>query len=225
MNSIGPKALKRCFFFALFLGVLIFLPARTLAYWQGWSFFVIMISCCYAATIYFLKKDPALVSRRLNAGPIYEKEPRQKIIQSITGTLVLAQYVGGAWDYHIHGSSVPATLVVIADLGIFTGFYVIFLTLRENGFASAIVEVDRGQRVISSGPYARVRHPMYSGAILLFVFTPLALSSWWALIPGGLLIAAVIWRLLDEEQFLRRNLDGYEAYYQRVRYRLVPGVW
>jgi protein-S-isoprenylcysteine O-methyltransferase Ste14 len=106
-----------------------------------------------------------------------------------------------------------------------TGFYIVFITFRENRFSSAIIEIGKGQTVISTGPYAVVRHPMYAGASLLLIATPLALGSLWALIPAVLAIAGIIGRLLEEEKFLSQNLSGYREYCRKTTRRLVPWVW
>ena len=113
----------------------------------------------------------------------------------------------------------------LGDVGIVTGYVVIFLVFRENTYASSIVEVAENQKVISTGPYALVRHPMYVGAILIFFATPLALGSWWAFIPAIIVSTMIAVRLIDEERFLAANLPGYDDYRRQVHYRLIPGLW
>ncbi len=139
-------------------------------------------------------------------------------------TGVIAFLVPG-FDFRWHWSDVPTALIVLGDIGVVIGYVIIFLVFRENSYASSIVEVAESQKVISTGPYAVVRHPMYSGAILMFLATPLALGSWWAFIPAIVLSALVAARLIDEERFLVIHLPGYDTYRSSVRYRLIPGVW
>lgn len=209
----------------LFLAVLVFLPAGTLDYWQGWMYLALFGGCCALTTASLLKRDPALVARRLAVGPRAEREPAQKRIQLLASLAIAALYVVSAFDYGRSWSFVPVSVVLLGDLLAVLGFAIMYRVFRENSFAAATVTVEAGQPVISTGPYARVRHPMYAGALLLFLGTPPALGSWWGLavfIPSvGVLVA----RLRDEEQFLMRNLAGYDAYCRRVRFRLVPGLW
>jgi protein-S-isoprenylcysteine O-methyltransferase Ste14 len=204
---------------------MIFLPAWSLAYWQGWLYWLLFGASLVAITLYFLHHEPALVERRMHAGPSAEKEPRQKLIQTFAVLLMAAIFVLSALDYARGWSSVSTPVVPIADAFVLLGFFVMFLAFRDNAFAAAIVQVDSGQTVIDTGLYARVRHPMYVGAIVLFVATPPALGSWWGLIPVALLIGIIAWRLTDEEAYLSRNLPGYDAYRRKVTARLVPGVW
>ena len=176
-------------------------------------------------TLYFLKRDPALVERRLNAGPGAEREASQKPIQLAASVVFGATFVVSALDYRFGWSDVPESAVAAGNALVVLGFLSVFAVFRENSFASAIIEVGKGQKVVSTGPYALVRHPMYAGALLLFVGSPLALGSSWGLLLIVPMTAILIVRLLDEEKYLVRNLPGYEAYCAKVRYRLVPGVW
>jgi protein-S-isoprenylcysteine O-methyltransferase Ste14 len=120
---------------------------------------------------------------------------------------------------------VPWHLVVFGDALVLIGFAIVFLVFRENTFTAAIIAVEANQKVVSSGPYAVVRHPMYAGALLGFTGTRLALGSWWGLLPAGLVMGVIVWRLLDEEKFLARNLPGYDEYWRKVGWRLLPGMW
>jgi protein-S-isoprenylcysteine O-methyltransferase Ste14 len=138
---------------------------------------------------------------------------------------VLAVLVVPGIERHFRPSRIPVPVVLAADAVIALGFLIIFFTFRENSHASTVIEVSANQQVISTGPYAHVRHPMYSGANLMFLATPFALGSLWALVPALLLVAVIVARLLDEERFLSKNLPGYDEYRRTVRYRLVPHVW
>ena len=225
MDDLARRAYTKLTRFQITLAVLIFLPAWSLAYWQGWLVWALFLVCCVAITQYFLVHDRALIERRMDSGPGAEREPRQKLIQTFSSLLVIAIFLVSALDHGRGWSSVPLAAMLIGAALIVLGFAVMFLAFRDNSFAASIIQVDRGQKVIDTGLYARVRHPMYSGAVIMFAGIPLAMASWWGLVPAALLAAAIMWRLTDEERFLARNLAGYDAYRGKVSARLVPGVW
>ena len=178
-----------------------------------------------AITVYLMKRDPKLLARRVYGGPTAEKEPTQKIIQAFTALGFIAMLVVAALDHRWGWSVVPADVVVAGDILVVVGFALIFFVYRENSFASATIELAPEQKVISTGPYALVRHPMYFGGLLLFLGMPLALGSWYGLLALVVIVPALLWRLLDEEEFLVKGLEGYSEYRNKVRYRLVPFVW
>jgi protein-S-isoprenylcysteine O-methyltransferase Ste14 len=211
--------------FALVLAVMIFAPAWSLAYWQGWTLWFIFIASCLAITFYLMRRDPALVERRMRSGPSAERESGQKWIMTFASILFFPIVMLPALDHRFGWSLVPACVVIGGDCLVILGFALVTRVLRENSFASAIIEVSGDQKVVSTGPYAIVRHPMYAGALPLLFGIPLALGSFWGLAPAALLLAVIIWRLLDEERYLTRHLAGYEDYCRRVRWRLAPGVW
>jgi protein-S-isoprenylcysteine O-methyltransferase Ste14 len=223
--SLAARSWRSLAGFVPFLALLIFLPAGTLAYWQGWVYLGVFVACCALMTAALLKLDPALVARRLAVGPKAEREPAQKRIQWIASLCLLALYILSALDWGQGWSTVPTGVALLGDLLTVLGFAVMYRVFRENSYAAATVTVEAGQRVISTGPYALVRHPMYAGALLLFLGTPLALGSWWGLAVYIPSVAILVARLRDEEQFLMRNLSGYDDYCRRVRFRLVPGLW
>lgn len=225
MDDLTKRTLVGLAKFQLFLGVVIFLPAWSLRYWQGWLYWLTFGLACFVLGLYFARRDPALVGRRMEAGPKAEKEPRQKLILSCASVTLIATYVVCGLDRRFGWSSVPAWLVLIADLLVIVAAYGFFVTFRENSYAASTVTIEPGQPVISSGPYAAVRHPMYTAAMILYVTTPVALASWWGLVPAAALAAAIVWRLIDEETYLASHLAGYVDYQHRVRARLVPGVW
>ena len=161
----------------------------------------------------------------MKSGPLAEREPRQKLIQTFSSMLVIAIFLVSALDHGLGWSAVPVAAVMFGAALIVLGFAIMFQAFRDNSFAASIIQVDRGQRVIDSGLYARVRHPMYSGALIMFAGIPVAMASWWGLVPVALLAVTIVWRLTDEERYLARNLAGYEGYRGRVPARLVPGVW
>jgi protein-S-isoprenylcysteine O-methyltransferase Ste14 len=187
-------------------------------------FLVLFAGSASAITWYLQRNDPELLRRRLAAGPRAEKERRQQIIQVLASSAFIGLLVVPGFDHRFGWSVVPLALVAAGDLLVVL-FWVVFLTFRENSYASAIIETAEGQPVISTGPYAIVRHPMYAGALLMLLGTPLALASLWALVCFAVMLAVIVWRLLEEERLLSRDLPGYDAYRSRVRYRLVPLLW
>jgi protein-S-isoprenylcysteine O-methyltransferase Ste14 len=225
MDDLTKRTLAGLARFQLFLAIVIFLPAGSLRYWQGWLYWTIFGLACLVLGLYFVCHDPALVARRMKAGPKAEKEARQKLILWCASPTLIAVYVVCGLDHHFGWSSVPALPVFIANGLVLVGFYGFYITFRANAYAASTVTVETAQPVISTGPYAVVRHPMYTAAILLFVATPVALGSWRGLVPAAVLCGLIGWRLIDEEAYLARELPGYVEYRGKVRARLVPGVW
>jgi protein-S-isoprenylcysteine O-methyltransferase Ste14 len=207
------------------MGLLLFVSAGTVRYWQAWLYLSIFITASALITLYLMRRDPALLERRMSGGPMAEKLPAQKFIMLCASIGFIALLVVPAFDRRLGWSAVPLTGTLCGDLLVAIGFYLIFLVYRENTFTSATIEVVENQRVISTGPYAIVRHPMYASASLYLLGTPLALGSYWALIPVAAMIPFLIWRLVDEERLLAKNLSGYIDYQKRVRHRLLPFVW
>jgi len=209
----------------LIMTVPLFVPARTLDYWQAWVFLAVFGTSALAITLYLANKDPKLLERRIHAGPTAESETSQKIIQTITSTAFVAIMVISALDHRFAWSAVHLYAVVSGDLLVAVGFLIVFVVCKENPFASATINVYPEQRVISTGLYAIVRHPMYLGGLALLVGMPLSLGSWWGLLGVILFMPAGIWRILDEERLLAKNLPGYLEYQEMVKYRLLPFVW
>jgi protein-S-isoprenylcysteine O-methyltransferase Ste14 len=207
------------------LAVLVFGAAGTLRYAQGWAFLAVFAGSSLAITVYLMARDPKLLKRRTHAGPVAEQRPRQKLVQASASLAFLATIVVPALDRRFGWSHVPAPIVVAGDALVALGFLIVFFVFRENSYASALIETAVEQKVVDTGPYAWVRHPMYAGALVLLAGTPLALGSLWGLVALGPMTASIVWRLLDEETFLGASLPGYEAYRRAVRRRLIPGVW
>jgi protein-S-isoprenylcysteine O-methyltransferase Ste14 len=149
----------------------------------------------------------------------------QRLIMLCTSICFIALLVVPAFDHRFAWSAVSPGSVMVGDVLVAIGFYLITLVYRENTFTSATIEVAENQKVISTGPYAIVRHPMYASAFLYLLGTPLALGSYWGLVPIFVMMPFLIWRLLDEESLLARKLPGYTEYQKRVRRHLVPFVW
>ena len=226
MKSLNIKAFAGLVALFIFLAAALFLSAWTFYYWQAWVFLAVFFGSAFVITVYLMKKDPELLERRTTVGPTSEKEMSQKIIQSFAQVAFLLVIIFPALDHRFGWSVVMPPYVNIAgDLLIAIGFYIVFLVFKENSYTSALIEVYAEQKVISSGPYAHVRHPMYTGALILLLGTPLALGSWWGVLTMIPITAVIIWRLLDEERFLTKNLPDYAGYKAKVKYRLVPFIW
>jgi len=225
MHDLARHALTRTASFLAVALLFVMLPAWSLTFWQGWTYWIVLSACVLVVTLYFLKHDPALVQRRLKGGPVAEKEPVQRKILWLTSALFVLLFVFPGLDHRFGWSHVPASLVIVADILVVVGFAIVFVTFKANSYTAAIIEVAPDQPVISAGPYAIVRHPMYIGALVMLLATPIALGSLWGVIIALGLVACIVWRILTEEEFLVRNLPGYAEYRERVRYRLVPGVW
>lgn len=204
----------------LVLGVVIFLPAGTVRYWQGTTLWSIFALLTIFITVYFGKKSPELLARRMH---VQEKTTTKKPPAFLQ--LCFLCYVIPGFDFRFHWSTVPVWLVIAANVVVFLGYVFIFFVFRANRYASTIIQVEEKQKVIDSGPYGVVRHPMYLGLILMVLFTPLALGSYWALIPAFFIIPLNVLRIKGEEEVLLRELPGYREYCQKTRYRLLPHIW
>lgn len=206
----------------LVLGLIFFWPAGTFRYWQAWVYMAILFIPMVGVFVYFIRKDPELLERRMKAK---EKERPQKTIIGLSSLLFIGIYLLPGFDRRYGWSSVPVIVVIAADLIILAGYGLFVRVLIENRYASRIVEVEEKQPVIKTGPYALVRHPMYVAVGIIYIFSPLALGSYWAMLPALLVALVLVARILNEEKVLLRDLPGYREYMQRVRYRLIPGVW
>lgn len=219
------KAVFGLLWLIIILWLLLFIPAGTLDFWQAWVYLFLFGGSSLLITLFLMKRDMELLKRRLNAGAAAEKERSQKIIQALASLSFIGILVTPGFDHRFKWSAIPTYLVIGGEIFVVVGFYIVFLVFRENSYTSAIIEIAENQKVVSTGPYAVVRHPMYSGALLMLLFTPLALSSYWDFSFFILIFMVIVWRILDEEKFLARNLPGYTAYRQQTRFRLVPGIW
>jgi protein-S-isoprenylcysteine O-methyltransferase Ste14 len=225
MSSLTEKAFTSLLCLVAVMAALLFLPAGTLDYWQAWTFLALYSASSVAITLYLMKADPALLERRMRGGPFAEKQTSQKIIMSLMSPAFIALMVIPAFDHRFGWSHMSPALALAGDGLMLLGWLVIFFVFRENTFTSTTIELSPGQEVVSTGPYAWVRHPMYVGALVMLLGMPIALGSWWGALIMVVVLAVLVWRLLDEEAFLARNLPGYVEYQQKVRYRLIPWVW
>jgi protein-S-isoprenylcysteine O-methyltransferase Ste14 len=214
--------LARFFAGIILIGCMLFIPAGTLRFWEAWLYIgLLFIPIAIVGLVLFIK-DPELLERRLRT---QEGEDPQKKVIAVSTLVLLAVYLIPGFDHRFAWSKVPSILVVSADILILLGYLLFVLTIRENRYASRVVEVQENQVAISTGPYAMVRHPMYLAVIVIFTLTPIALGSYWALIPALLLPVVLAARINNEEQLLRRSLTGYDDYCQKVKYRLLPFIW
>jgi protein-S-isoprenylcysteine O-methyltransferase Ste14 len=225
MANLNTRAWISLAVLALVMGLLVFVPAGTVRYWQAWVYLSVFIGASVLTTLYLVRHDPALLERRMKGGPTAERRPTQKLIMLGTSVGFIGLLVVPALDVRYGWSSVPAGVVLLGDALVMVGFYFISIVYRENTFTSATIEVAKDQKVITTGPYAIVRHPMYAGGLLYLLGTPLALGSYRGLVVFAAIFPLLLWRLFDEERFLSTNLPGYAEYRQRVRHRLVPFVW
>jgi protein-S-isoprenylcysteine O-methyltransferase Ste14 len=225
MNNLIREAFTRLLSFIVILALLLFLAAGTVQYWQAWIFLVAFSAAVLSITAYLVKNDPKLLERRLSAGPGAEKERNQNLIQFLAMIAFLATIVVPAIDHRFGWSAMSPYVVAIGDILVVLGFLIVFLVFKENTFTSATIEIASEQKVIATGPYAHVRHPMYIGALIMLLGVPLALGSWWGTLTIIPMTVVITWRLHEEEKFLARNLSGYAEYRNKVRSRLVPLVW
>lgn len=213
---------KVLIFYPVVVSLLLFLPAGSFHYLEAWIYSVVILIPMLRTLLYLGKHDPALLERRMRTN---EKEVKQRKIIRLFRLPFILGYVIPGLDYRFHWSEVPLTLVIVSNILVLLGYFWVFLVFRENSYTSRIVEVEAGQTVITTGPYSFIRHPMYLGTIVMFVFTPLALGSWWALPIFLCLPIVLIFRILDEERLLLRDLPGYKEYCLKTRYRLIPYIW
>lgn len=204
------------------IGALFFLPAGTLNYWQAWVWLATLFIPMGISLVYLVRMDPALLERRTRTN---EMRPEQRRIIMASTVYLLVIFILPGFDVRYGWSNVPAWLCLAADGVVLASYLLYLLVLKINTFASRIVEVEEGQQVITSGPYALVRHPMYLAMILMMTASPLALGSYWAMIPSILFILLLAARAKNEEELLQKELKGYNEYMQKTRYRLFPGIW
>jgi protein-S-isoprenylcysteine O-methyltransferase Ste14 len=225
MISLNVKAALAFLSLAVVMGLLLFIPAGTVAYWQGWVFLAVYTGASLVVIVYLVRYDQALMQRRMTGGPTVERERSQKIIMTFATIGFAALLVVPALDYRFGWSNVPLAVVILGNVLVAVGFAGQVLAFRENTFAASTIEIAKHHRVISTGPYAFVRHPQYAAAFLYLLGMPLALGSYWGLLVLAAMMAAIMWRLFDEERLLAARLPGYAEYQRRVRWRLLPGIF
>jgi protein-S-isoprenylcysteine O-methyltransferase Ste14 len=207
------------------LGLFLFLPAWTLNYWQAWAFSVVLMCSVNVIGLYLSLKDPALLERRKNVGPAAEQSLPQRIIMSLALVSISGLLVFCSLNHRFAWSPVPAYVSLIGDLLVVLGLFINLVVFKENSFGGSTVQTFTDQKVISTGPYALIRHPMYAGVLLMMAGVPLALGCWLGLIILAPMLIGLVWRILEEEKLLMEELPGYTEYMQKVHYRLVPYLW
>jgi len=203
--------------------LLFLLTAGSLRYWEAWVYCILFFLMMFSSFIYFLKRDMAFLKSRVLKRK--EEIETQKSLQRVFSVLIVIGFIVPGLDYRFNLSNVPLYIVITADLFILFGFLLIFRVSQENSYASAIIETRENQKTIDTGPYRIVRHPMYAGDIIILLSTPIALGSFWAVIPFLSAPLFFVLRIKGEEEYLKKNLPGYDEYCRRTKYRLIPYIW
>jgi len=225
--SLASRLVLRISIGMLVIAVVLFLPAGTLRFWQGWAYLAVWFIPGIIFSLYFYKRDPALVERRLESK---EKEKVQKMIMGVVFLVFSLAYLIPGLDFRFGWTDrwtgpVPLWFEIASLLIVLASYLMTIWVMDVNRYAARTIRVEVGQKVASTGPYRWVRHPMYSAVLLMMVFTPPALGSYVALPVFALVLPALIFRLLNEERVLRRELPGYPEYCEGTRYRLIPYIW
>ncbi|WP_088225065.1 isoprenylcysteine carboxylmethyltransferase family protein [Desulfosporosinus sp. FKB] len=219
-NLTASKAYRGPVIIMVVMGLVLFLPAGSLRYWQAWTYLFEFSALTLFITVYFMKKDPGLLLRRMKTKD-QENTPQPPAFLKL---FLLGYFIPG-FDFRFHWSAVPVWLVIASNAIVILGYIFIIIVFMENSYASTVIQVEKEQMVITTGPYAVVRHPMYLGMLIMTLFTPLALGSYWAIIPFLLIIPWTVWRIKIEEETLLRDLPGYQDYCLKTNYRLIPLIW
>jgi protein-S-isoprenylcysteine O-methyltransferase Ste14 len=226
INSRIQLAIKitiRILMFLIFSGLLLFSPAGSLKFWQVWVYYITILIPLLFTVLYYLKNDPEFLKQRSGRK---EKEKEQIPLQILFVFIFLIGFLISGFDFRFHWSNIPIFIIILSNLFVLLGYLVIIVTMKANRFASSIIETIEDQKVIDTGPYKIVRHPMYSGGLIFILFTPIALGSYWALIPFLVGISAwLVLRIINEEKYLINNLLGYKEYCKKTKYRLIPFIW
>jgi protein-S-isoprenylcysteine O-methyltransferase Ste14 len=224
--TLKSRLALRLAFMPVMWGSLLFLPAGSFRFWQGWAYFIITLAFILSILGYLYRHDPQLIERRLRGGWRQETVREQKLIMKLIAATMLIAFLLPGLDHRLGWSHTPLWLTTVAEAFVLGGYLMIFWTLKSNSFAASTIRVEACQRVISTGrPYRIVRHPMYLGVDVWLLSTPVALGSYFALPVFALLIPLVVVRVLNEEKVLRQELPGYSDYCLHTRFRLVPYFW
>jgi len=220
--GLGIKAVVLFSAALITICAMIFLPAGTLNYWPGWLYIIVIFVPAIFILFNFLKNDPELLERRFKTR---EKEAAQKTIIRVSLFFFIIGFIIPGLDWRFGWSHIPSELIIVANALVLIGYVATFLVLKQNSYAARTIEVEKNQKVISTGAYSVVRHPMYLCVLLMYLATPVALGSYWAILPFLSIIPVLIFRIFNEEEVLRRELPGYPEYCEKTRYRLIPYVW
>ena len=225
LNEDGRRRFVQVFGMALIYALCLFVAAGTLRWWNAWAYLGLFVISILSGGLYIARQNPATINER---GRSSEKtKPFDKLFGRLTIPLVLGAVIVAGLDHRFGWSAMPLWLQVAGLIGLLPSLALPYWVMLVNAYAATTVrvETERGQHVISTGPYRFVRHPMYSGLVLGYVLLPFVFGSWWAAVPTALLIGLFVWRTAREDATLRAELPGYSDYAQRTRYRLLPGLW
>ncbi len=223
------KTIPKMFVFGLAepvaFGLMLFLTAGTVNYWQAWLLLAVFAIATWISSIYLLRANPAALQRRMRGGPTAETRMAQKVVIGCFWLSFATMFMVSVLDHRFGWSAVPPAICLVGDVLVAIGLGVVMLVIIQNSYAAATVQVEAGQKLVSTGLYRVVRHPMYTGTVITMVGIPLALGSYWGLVVvlPGLIVLAL--RIRDEEKLLQEELAGYREYTQKIRYRLVPCMW
>jgi protein-S-isoprenylcysteine O-methyltransferase Ste14 len=206
----------------IIVSALLFIPAGTLRFWNAWIFMGVLFIPMLFVIVYLITRDPELLFKRMNTN---EKENTQKKVVLLTSIIFLSAFIISGLDFRFHWSKVPLLIVILSAIVVMAGYILFFMVMRQNSYASRVVEIQEKQKVIDSGLYSIVRHPMYSSAILMFMFMPLVLGSFFALIPLVIFPFQMSTRMKNEELILEEGLEGYIEYKKKVKYKIIPFFW
>lgn len=220
--SLGLRAAIRAVLEFVVYGALFFGTAGTFDYWEAWVFLAALSIPGIGALIYLVRADPELLERRMRTR---EERARQKVIMVMFAATWLLVFALPGLDHRFGWSAVPTWLVIFSDSVVLASYVFAMRVVLENRYASRTIRVEEGQELVTTGLYALVRHPMYLAVLPVILFTPLALGSWWAVVPALSTPLFLVMRILDEEEALQEGLPGYVDYMQETRSRLIPGVW
>lgn len=225
MISLVLHTLRTTVIGLLVLGAMLFIPAGTLAYGPAWAFIIVFTVMTNGIGLYLAIKDPALLERRVKVGPAAEQRPLQKALISLSFGALIVAIIVSALDWRFGWSGVSLPIIVLGNVFVATGLLLTLVVMVQNRFAASTIRTMDDQQVISTGLYGIVRHPMYAGALIMSVGIPLALGSYWGLLIVLVVVPVLVMRINDEEQMLVGELAGYADYRQKVRFRLIPGIW
>ena len=206
----------------ILVGALLFVPAGSFAYIGAWLFIALLFLPMLILGVILFIRSPELLAKRLD---VKEKQNTQKGVVAIAALLFLCGFVVAGLDFRFGWSHVPSVVTVIASAVLLVSYALYGEVMRENAYLSRTIKVQEGQKVVDTGLYKIVRHPMYAVTVWLFLSIPIVLGSWWALVCFLPYVVVVVVRILDEEKLLVRELEGYEDYKKRVKYRLLPFIW
>ena len=222
IHSIKKNALLGIFSLPVVLGMLLFIPAGTIMYWEAWLYILILFIPTLIIVLYLLVKNPELIERRMRFKE--EKKTQNKVV-ILSALLIVAVFITSGLDKRFGWSKIPAFVIIILDIEIICCYLFFFRVLLENKFASRTIGIEEEQILIATGPYRIIRHPMYLAILMILINTPFVLGTYWAAFGNIGSIILIIIRIKEEEKMLIEELEGYYEYMERVKYRLIPGLW